>query len=125
MDSQASCRKGSVGKRAASTRSKYLFRVTLLENLDIGALRGVFRCYMRRLGNHRPIRFSYYGFEVAELKGHSREAMIICDLCGQAKECRPKEIEGKEYDICSECWTPLAEKLKAKGRAKKSRETVF
>ncbi len=51
--------------------------------------------------------------------------MIICDLCGQAKSCLQKEIEGKEYDICSECWNPLAEKLKGKGRAKKTRDTVF
>lgn len=51
--------------------------------------------------------------------------MIVCDLCGQARECLQKEIERKEYDICSECWTPLAERLKGKGRAKESRETVF
>jgi len=44
--------------------------------------------------------------------------MIICDLCGAKKNCLQKEIEGKEYDICSECWTPLAERLKGKGRAK-------
>jgi len=50
--------------------------------------------------------------------------MIICDLCGLAKNCSQREIEGKEYDICSECWTPLAERLKGKGRAK-IRETVF
>jgi hypothetical protein len=31
--------------------------------------------------------------------------MIICDLCGEAKNCLQKEIEGKKYDICSECWT--------------------
>lgn len=51
--------------------------------------------------------------------------MIICDLCGSACECLQKEIEGKEYDICSECWNPLSEKLKGKGRAKKNREMVF
>ena len=51
--------------------------------------------------------------------------MIFCDLCGQAKECLQKEIEGKEYDICAECWNPLAEKLKGKGREKKEREMVF
>jgi ribosome-binding protein aMBF1 (putative translation factor) len=51
--------------------------------------------------------------------------MILCDLCGQAKECQQKQIEGKEYDICSECWNPLAEKLKGKGRTKKEREVVF
>jgi hypothetical protein len=50
--------------------------------------------------------------------------MIICDLCGEAKECLPKEIEHKEYDICSECWGKLAQKLRGKGRAK-ARETVF
>jgi len=42
--------------------------------------------------------------------------MILCDLCGQAKKCLKKKIDGKEYDICSDCWTPLAEKLKGKGR---------
>jgi hypothetical protein len=51
--------------------------------------------------------------------------MIICDLCGQTKECQQKEIEGKEYDICAECWNPLAEKLKGKGRTKKEREIVL
>ena len=50
--------------------------------------------------------------------------MITCDLCGEAKNCLPKEIEGKEYDICSECWTLLAQKLKGKGRVM-NRETVF
>jgi ribosome-binding protein aMBF1 (putative translation factor) len=51
--------------------------------------------------------------------------MILCDLCDQAKECLQKEIDGKEYDICSECWKPLGERLKGKGRVKKERETVF
>ncbi len=49
--------------------------------------------------------------------------MILCDLCGQEKKCRPREIEGQEYDICSECWTPIAAKLEGKGRTTK--ETVF
>jgi len=50
--------------------------------------------------------------------------MITCDLCGEAKECVQKEIEGKEYDICAECWNAFARKLKGKGRTK-LRETVF
>jgi len=50
--------------------------------------------------------------------------MITCDLCGEAKDCSQKEIEGREYDICSECWKPLAQKLRGKGRAIQ-RETVF
>ena len=50
--------------------------------------------------------------------------MILCDLCGQSKKCQQKEIEGKEFDICSECWNPLAEKLKGRGR-KTQREMVF
>ena len=50
--------------------------------------------------------------------------MITCDLCGKAKDCLQKEIDGKEYDICSECWGPLAEKLNGKGRVK-PRETVL
>ncbi|MGP0070615.1 MAG: hypothetical protein ACLPWF_01600 [Bryobacteraceae bacterium] len=49
--------------------------------------------------------------------------MILCDLCGKTKRCRPREIEGKEYDICSDCWSPLAQKLKGKGRG--ISETVF
>jgi len=50
--------------------------------------------------------------------------VIICDLSGKAKECLQQEIEGKEYDICSDCWNPLAQKLAGKGRAK-DREIVF
>ena len=49
--------------------------------------------------------------------------MIICDLCGETKDCLKKEIDGKEYDICSECWEPLEQKLKGKGR--RPREIVF
>ena len=45
------------------------------------------------------------------------KSMIICDLCGEAKNCLQKEIEGKEYDICSEYWNPLAQSLRGKGRA--------
>ena len=51
--------------------------------------------------------------------------MILCDLCGEAKDCVPKEIDGKEYDVCGECWQPLAEKLKGKGRRKRKREAVL
>jgi ribosome-binding protein aMBF1 (putative translation factor) len=50
--------------------------------------------------------------------------MITCDLCGEAKDCLQKEIDGKEFDICSDCWNPLAQKLTGKGRTK-SQETVF
>lgn len=50
--------------------------------------------------------------------------MIICDLCGETKDCLQKEIEGKQYDFCADCWSPLAQKLKGKGRAT-HRETVF
>ncbi len=50
--------------------------------------------------------------------------MIICDLCGEGKDCLQKEIAGKEYDICTECWNPFAQKLRGKGRVK-NRETVF
>jgi ribosome-binding protein aMBF1 (putative translation factor) len=51
--------------------------------------------------------------------------VIICDLCAQTKDCLQKEIEGKEYDVCSQCWNPIAEKLKGKGRLKKNQETVL
>lgn len=50
--------------------------------------------------------------------------MVTCDLCGEAKECLQKEIEGKEYDVCSDCWTPFEQKLRGKGRTKKQ-ETVL
>jgi len=50
--------------------------------------------------------------------------MITCDLCGKPKDCQRREIDGKEYDICFECWEPLAQRLRGKGR-KKRRETVF
>ncbi len=52
--------------------------------------------------------------------------MILCDLCGQQKECSSKDIEGKVYDICEDCWKLLTEKLTGKGRAKKKeRPAVF
>ena len=51
--------------------------------------------------------------------------MIYCDLCGQSKECSPKAIEGREYDICGECWAQLAAKLKGKGRPARKPERVF
>lgn len=51
--------------------------------------------------------------------------MILCDLCNQVKACLPKEIDGKEFDICADCWRPLVEKLKGKGRVKRRRDTVF
>lgn len=50
--------------------------------------------------------------------------MITCDLCGKATDCLQREIDGKEYDICPECWEPLAQKLKGKGRVK-PRDMVF
>jgi hypothetical protein len=37
--------------------------------------------------------------------------MISCDLCGEPKDCGRREIEGREYDICSDCWKALAQKL--------------
>jgi hypothetical protein len=42
--------------------------------------------------------------------------MVIykCDLCGEIKECSPKKIDGRYYDICHTCWAPLEEKLKGK-----------
>ncbi len=51
--------------------------------------------------------------------------MIVCDLCGQPKECLQKEIDGREFDICVDCWQPFEEKLKGKGRVQRKRETVF
>jgi ribosome-binding protein aMBF1 (putative translation factor) len=50
--------------------------------------------------------------------------VIICDLCGKATEGLQKEIDGKEYDFCSECWNALEQKLKGKGRAI-NREILF
>lgn len=51
--------------------------------------------------------------------------MILCDLCGHARECLLKEIEGREFDICADCWRPLEEKLKGKGRIRRQREMVI
>ena len=52
--------------------------------------------------------------------------MIIyqCDLCGELRDCVPRQIEGTEYDICSNCWNELTAKLKDKGRPKSARHTV-
>lgn len=48
-----------------------------------------------------------------------------CDLCNELKECLPKEIDGRVYDICVDCWRPLQKKLKGKGRPAKASEAVF
>ena len=56
--------------------------------------------------------------------GHKGCSVIICDLCAKPRNCLQKEIDGREYDICSECWNSLAQKLRGKGRAKE-REIVF
>ncbi len=50
--------------------------------------------------------------------------MIVCDLCGEGKDCLQKEIEGRECDICAECWKPLAQKLGGKAE-RRNRKTVF
>lgn len=42
-----------------------------------------------------------------------------------AKECLQKEIDGREFDICADCWRPLEEKLKGKERVQKTREMAF
>jgi ribosome-binding protein aMBF1 (putative translation factor) len=33
--------------------------------------------------------------------------VILCDLCGNQKDCFQKEIDGREFDICADCWWPL------------------
>jgi hypothetical protein len=47
--------------------------------------------------------------------------MIVykCDLCNEIRDCAQKEIDGREYDICSECWDSLSAKLTGKGRSKR------
>jgi len=50
--------------------------------------------------------------------------MICCDLCGAPTKCLQKEIEGKDFDICEDCWRPLAEKLTGKGRVKELHEAL-
>jgi hypothetical protein len=35
---------------------------------------------------------------------------------GEKRECLPRCMEDKEYDVCSECWNALARKLKGKGK---------
>jgi hypothetical protein len=51
--------------------------------------------------------------------------VILCDLCGEAKECRQRESNGREFDICADSWRPLQEKLSGKGRIKRKRDMVL
>jgi len=51
--------------------------------------------------------------------------VILCDLCGGQKECSQRQIDGRVFDICADCWRPLEEKLKGKGRPTGKREMVF
>jgi hypothetical protein len=48
--------------------------------------------------------------------------MVVCDLCGQRTECFQRAIEGKRYDICSDCWSPLTKKLEGKGKQNESQK---
>jgi ribosome-binding protein aMBF1 (putative translation factor) len=50
--------------------------------------------------------------------------MMRCDLCGTTARCLQKEIEGKEFDICEQCWHPLEEKLSGKGRVKETLDAL-
>jgi hypothetical protein len=50
--------------------------------------------------------------------------MMCCDLCGKAAECVQKEIDRKEFDLCSRCWHALADKLSGKGRVKETLEQL-
>ena len=52
--------------------------------------------------------------------------MIIykCDLCGELRDCLPRQIEGTEYDICSNCWNELITRLKRKGTPNATRHSV-
>ena len=69
------------------------------------------------------------GRESIKLQAYTRIVrevnVILCDLCGNQKECFQKEIDGREFDICADCWRPPEEKLRGKGRSKRKRETVF
>ena len=47
-----------------------------------------------------------------------------CDLCNEIRDCAQRVIEDKEYDICSDCWNALIQKLTGKGRAKRAPEIV-
>jgi hypothetical protein len=51
--------------------------------------------------------------------------VILCDFRDKQKEVSPKEIDGREFDICADCWRPLEEKLRGKWRSKRKREMVF
>ena len=51
--------------------------------------------------------------------------MAVCALFEQTVKCLRKVIEGKEYDICSACWTPLAKRLEGKGRTRKESPIVL
>ena len=46
--------------------------------------------------------------------------MILCDLCGQVKECLHKEIDGKEFDICADCWAPAGTEVEGQGAGQES-----
>jgi hypothetical protein len=51
--------------------------------------------------------------------------VIVCDFCNKTKECFQREIERKEYDVCRDCWEPVAAKLKGKGRDRRDRDIVL
>jgi len=64
---------------------------------------------------------------VGRTKTVASSSWEIHDYCGSLRHSKGlsgRRNEGKEYDICSECWKPVHKKLRGKGRVK-NRETVF
>jgi hypothetical protein len=47
-----------------------------------------------------------------------------CDLCNEIRDCAQRVIEDTEYDICSDCWKSLFQKLTGKGRSKRPHDIV-
>src|SRR5260370_36650111 len=79
----------------------------------------------KRMGTYIGIISPALGREGIKLPAYTRIGrggvnVILCDLCGNQKECFQKEIDGREFDICTDCWRPLEEKLRGKGRSKGS-----
>ena len=53
------------------------------------------------------------------------KSVIICDLCGEAKDCLQKEIEDKEYDICFRMLEPVRTKAEGEKQSEGSGNCVF
>jgi hypothetical protein len=62
------------------------------------------------------------GYRVGDILVSRRRPWSFAICAAREKNLFQRDIEGKRYDICSDCWSPLAKKLEGKGKSKEDQK---